>query len=312
MNEFQTPPSSPPPPASSIRRNRRLRRCTICRQTGHNRRTCPLSICPDCDQIGHNSGSPDCERQVRTVISITNSDSPNNTTPLSIEMSNNINRSSDVDIAIQSETVTDIEDSGEQYISDEELARRIQIEEMRNYTNITITERTVNVTIKNNLRSCVYLYIFDYHSGWWINMQDNFVDEYKEKSFISQTNFYQYIILNHDYYPKTKLPLSEINKDHIIKSFDIRENSPDNIHIELSCDDNSMIDKWKEAALKTSYLIHQLNRLGANKNPNYEAILDMFQDIEFPEHTEQDKERSGVSSHFTNITQITGINEPTR
>jgi len=52
-----------------------------------------------------------------------------------------------------------------------------------------------------------------------------------------------------------------------------------------------------------------LERLGATNNPNYEPIMDMVQDIEYPEHSEQDKERAGISSVFTNVHSTTGINE---
>lgn len=64
----------------------------------------------------------------------------------------------------------------------------------------------------------------------------------------------------------------------------------------------SELDQWKECGLKSLYLLHQLERLGAKQNPNYEVILDMVQDIPLPTHTDMDKERAGVPSVFTNIT----------
>lgn len=62
------------------------------------------------------------------------------------------------------------------------------------------------------------------------------------------------------------------------------------------------LEKWKEAAIKSLFLINELKRLGADKNPNYEAIMDMVQDIPVPEMTEFDKENAGVPSTFTNMT----------
>ena len=53
----------------------------------------------------------------------------------------------------------------------------------------------------------------------------------------------------------------------------------------------------------------QLERLGVQNNPNYEPIMDMVQDIEFPEYGEQDKERAGVTSEFTNVHETTGIDD---
>ena len=62
------------------------------------------------------------------------------------------------------------------------------------------------------------------------------------------------------------------------------------------------LDMWKECAFKSLYLLKEIERMGGKQNPNLEAILDMVQDITLPEHTEMDKELSGVPSVFTNLT----------
>jgi len=62
------------------------------------------------------------------------------------------------------------------------------------------------------------------------------------------------------------------------------------------------IEKWKECALKSKYLLDQLIKLGGMDNDNFEPILDMVQDIQIPKHDELDKERSGIPSSLTNIT----------
>ena len=74
--------------------------------------------------------------------------------------------------------------------------------------------------------------------------------------------------------------------------------------------ESSKEDQWREAALKANYLLEQLQRLGVQNNPNYEPIMDMVQDIDFPEYSEQDKERAGISSAFTNVHMTTDIDEP--
>ena len=80
--------------------------------------------------------------------------------------------------------------------------------------------------------------------------------------------------------------------------------------ITITANESSKEDQWREAALKANYLLEQLERLGVQNNPNYEPIMDMVQDIEFPEYSEQDKERVGVTSTFTNVYETTDINEP--
>tara|TARA_Y100000591_G_C21701056_1_gene628316 strand:- start:12 stop:731 length:720 start_codon:yes stop_codon:yes gene_type:complete len=71
---------------------------------------------------------------------------------------------------------------------------------------------------------------------------------------------------------------------------------------EIDAYGNSYIDPWKTAALKSRYLLEQLVRLGAKNNENYEPILDLLEDIEFPEVSESDKEDAGIPSVFTNYT----------
>ena len=121
-------------------------------------------------------------------------------------------------------------------------------------------------------------------------------------------NDVQYLIMNNDYGRYFIIP--DINKDHIIKSFAIKESSEDEVMLDLKINEGSDLDNWKEATFKTSFLIKELMRMGAMNNPVYESILDMYQDIQIPEHTEQDKERAGVTSEFTNVSEITGVNEP--
>ena len=59
---------------------------------------------------------------------------------------------------------------------------------------------------------------------------------------------------------------------------------------------------WKNASLKSMFLLKELIRFGADKNDTYGMILDLVQDIELSQFTELDKESAGVPSTFTNIT----------
>jgi len=62
----------------------------------------------------------------------------------------------------------------------------------------------------------------------------------------------------------------------------------------------TLLNSWKECALKSHYLLKQMERLGAGKNPNLEPLVDMIQDISVPEHSVVDKERAGIPSEITN------------
>ena len=89
-------------------------------------------------------------------------------------------------------------------------------------------------------------------------------------------------------------------KDNIISEKKASEKDAANIMlIEM---DRTELEQWREAALKSDYLLKQLKRLGIEKNENYAAIVDMHQDIVIPEHTERHKEIAGIPSVFTNVT----------
>jgi hypothetical protein len=64
----------------------------------------------------------------------------------------------------------------------------------------------------------------------------------------------------------------------------------------------TVLEKWKEAAFKSLFLLTELRRMGASNNENLAPMVDMIDDISLPEHTEMDKELAGVPSTFTNIT----------
>jgi len=64
----------------------------------------------------------------------------------------------------------------------------------------------------------------------------------------------------------------------------------------------SELDRWKECALKSKYLLDEIIKIGGMKYDNLEPILDMVQDINVPIHDDIERERAGVPSILTNIT----------
>ena len=62
------------------------------------------------------------------------------------------------------------------------------------------------------------------------------------------------------------------------------------------------LEQWKEAGLKSHYLLEQIIKMGGKQHDNIEPMLDMVQDINIPEHNDYDRELAGIPSKLTNIT----------
>ena len=62
------------------------------------------------------------------------------------------------------------------------------------------------------------------------------------------------------------------------------------------------LEQWKETAFKATYLLSELEKMGAGKYDNLAPMMDMVQDINIPPHTQHDREAAGVPSVLTNIT----------
>ena len=152
-----------------------------------------------------------------------------------------------------------------------------------------------------------------------LSVYENFVDLWLEEAIEPNEHFTiksnspfkedglnNYTITDHDY--GNSINYSVIEPEHILKLLTMEYGT--NETITITANESSKEDQWREAALKANYLLEQLERLGVQNNPNYEPIMDMVQDIEFPEYSEQDKERVGVTSTFTNVYETTDINEP--
>ena len=64
----------------------------------------------------------------------------------------------------------------------------------------------------------------------------------------------------------------------------------------------SELNRWKFNALKLDYLIRELIKLGAKNNETLDIVLDLHEDIQLDEVGEWYKDIAGVPSTFTNIT----------
>ena len=166
-------------------------------------------------------------------------------------------------------------------------------------------DRLPIVNLTNNTRSEIYIY----SDGGSDARLEGTVDAsvcYRlgEGETFEKSEFISYIVTNKFYGFKTERPI--IEPESILKITELGYGDFNEIDITPRVFKE---DKWKEAALKSLYLLEQLKRLGVGNNPNYEPIIDLVEDIEFPEYGEQDKELAGVTSTLTNVTVITGINE---
>ena len=190
-----------------------------------------------------------------------------------------------------------------QIIKDEELAKELEKKE----------NQFPQIIVKNETRKPIYIY--NTLTSHWLDEALETNEQYtiqQEEPFEAPHNdegndkIIRFTITDHDYGDPASY--SEIEPEHILKLFTLEYGT--NETITITANESSKEDQWREAALKANYLLEQLGRLGVQNNPNYEPIMDMVQDIVFPEHSEQDKERSGISSTFTNVHETTDINEP--
>ena len=183
-----------------------------------------------------------------------------------------------------------------QIVKDEEFAKELETKE----------KQFPQIIVKNETRKPIYIY--NTITSWWLVkvLESNEQYTIQDESPFEENRVLNFTITDHYYGdPAT---YSEIKPEHILKLLTMEYGTKETITITEN--ESSKEDQWREAALKANYLLEQLERLGVQNNPNYEHIMDMVQDIEFPEHSEQDKERVGVTSAFTNVHETTDINEP--
>ena len=81
----------------------------------------------------------------------------------------------------------------------------------------------------------------------------------------------------------------------------IHENTKKEIYIDEG-DKLSELNRWKFNALKLDYLIREMIKLGAKNNETLDVVLDLHEDITLDSVSEWYKDIAGVPSTFTNIT----------
>tara|TARA_B100001094_G_scaffold193847_1_gene187710 strand:- start:2584 stop:3513 length:930 start_codon:yes stop_codon:yes gene_type:complete len=81
----------------------------------------------------------------------------------------------------------------------------------------------------------------------------------------------------------------------------IHEDSNKEIHIDEG-EKLSELNRWKFNALKLDYLIREMIKLGAKNNETLDIVLDLHEDIHLDDVGEWYKDIAGVPSTFTNIT----------
>ena len=110
------------------------------------------------------------------------------------------------------------------------------------------------------------------------------------------------VILDHGVEAKKDIDIQTYNKNI---SFHIQMKDYPDTNIILQQEikpQKTELDQWKEAGLKSHYLLEQVIKMGGKKYDNLEPMLDMVQDINIPEHSDHDRELAGVPSKLTNIT----------
>ena len=250
------------------------RLCGFCKQPGHDRRTCPA----------YKSTELLCESTVR-----------NDSGSFSRNVGWNNDCSCDNCELFRVYTLPTPEIAC-QIIKDLALARELEKKE----------NEFPQIIVKNEMRTPIYVYSSRVLQMLKFAIEPNEQDVINYKEPFVEDEIDDYIITDHDYGNLVKFGV--IEPEHILKLLTIEYGTKETVTI--TSKELSKEDQWREAALKANYLLEQLQRLGVQDNPNYEPIMDMVQDIDFPEYSEQDKERAGISSAFTNVHMTTDINEP--
>ena len=160
----------------------------------------------------------------------------------------------------------------------------------------TIVEENINIEeplkIINNTDYDIYLYIIN---NSILNCIGN-IEKYKEEQYEPIVGVE---ILFFKKYVNSSNLMSNINLDDIIC---IKWIDQDDYNIIID-DRKTELNTWKSCALKSKFLIDQISKLGGNNiNDTLKTLIDLFQDIIYPNITEEDKEDAGVPSLLTNIT----------
>ena len=242
---------------SARARTRRVRRCGICRQVGHDRRCCP---------------SPEAVEERRQRQQRYLQDQAERTRQEEIQRAERQQRDS------------------------EEGCRSIRLQNHNNYT-VAVYYRMDVPRWDQRRGNSIYKSFRSINSNgtYGIKIYPNtiiyIVPEAERISYIRRYGDSSWL--------DTNRYNGHVVGEYVMDTFET--NTLDIISNEYEAP-KPVLDQWKECALKSLYLLQQLERLGASNNDNLEPIMDMVQDITIPRHTYQDKELAGVPSVMTNLT----------
>ena len=249
-------------------------RCGYCKQEGHNRRSC-VALAASEGICACSVFTDGCVRLLRNVGAIEGCECRPCTTFRLYNLPT-------PEIACQ-------------ILKDKEIAEKLAHEE----------NQWPEMTFINKTRAPIFIYLNGAEPEFKQSIEADTGFKIKYLNPFEEDDISNYIVTDHDYGVFTNF--CDIEPKHILKLVSVEYGTKDEITI--TQEEASNEAQWREAALKAQYLLHQLERLGVKNNPNYEPIMDMIQDIKYPHYSEQDKERAGVTSGFTNIHETTGINE---
>ena len=158
------------------------------------------------------------------------------------------------------------------------------------------------ISVENKMKVPIYMYYDDKIPEMCACISENekFVVNDGDKSIwgpFGKDSCVDIIITDRDF--GDKVDFEHIDAKNVIKFITIGYGRHQSLQIE---EEHSGESKWRSAALKSRYLLVELERLGAKNNPNLEPIIDLLQDIDYPECSEVDKERAGIPSELTNVT----------
>ena len=318
---------------------RGLSHCSICNQTGHNRRTCPQNNQPSPPQLPINNSLNQFKKNSKKLIylirwikisiqyyedlSLTSQgapiDSPLHNKDIRIlyfywlKIRNQLN-------ILTTDTLKEIASSTPIY---DPLEDDINLLNKSHYecTQYHLTQNT-NINSNNfkqrviklcNLKDTNYL-IYWVMGNYLIDDIDSQENNIKYIGLLLKSNTFDIKCVNGHriHLIPHKLNNSPPYHPNTDKEFFIDPYCQINIHEGL--DNKIIIDKkdslselnqWKFNTLKLDYLIREIIRLGAKDNSTFECILDLYDDIHINPVTEYEKELSGIPSKLTNTPSAT-------
>jgi hypothetical protein len=255
--------------------------CSLCGENGHNRRTCHMNL-PNDQNVQNKKDIPNEELYPYDNIY---------------------------------ETIILMERCLREFIINDKV-KDIDDEQLKLYENMLDTKK-IETKLINLEQRPLYIYIVEGNSNFLdFNQSYNirYLGQLFPRSMMPITTFtgYRYIIVDGSRMrPSSLYYISDISRNvdgnKNVCNLDITKNIQDTINLNINDKDFLTFKELNTknrtlfSLLKNNYLIEQLIRLGAKDNPNFEAILDLHQDIELPKIEPIDLEGAGIPNEYTNM-----------